>query len=1020
MVERLGNGTKYAARSGGHAGLLGIMLAWILVPGSLASSQSLTFTHLAGNEGGAGSEDGIGTAARFSSPGFAAADSSGNLYVTDVGNNTIRKVTPAGVVTTLAGLAGSPGAADGTGSAAQFDGPLGVAVDASGNVYVADYWNHTIRKVTPAGVVTTLAGLAGSAGSADGTGSAAQFNRPAGVAVDSSGIVYVAESRNHTIRKVTPAGAVTTLAGLAGSPGSADGTGSAARFGYPDGVAVDASGNVYVADSLNHTIRKVTPAGAVTTLAGLAGSSGAADGTGSAARFDDPDGMAVDASGNLYVADYGNHTIRYVTPAGVVTTLAGLAGSAGSADGTGSAARFDNPIGVAVDASGIIYVADYWNHTIRKVTPAGVVTTLAGLAGSSGAADGTGSAAQFSFPEGLAADISGSLYVADRGNRTIRRVTPAGVVTTLAGLAGSLGSADGTGSTARFGGPAGVAVDSSGNVYVADASNHTIRKVTPAGDVTTLAGLALSPGSADGTGSAARFKDPHGVAVDGAGNVYVADRGNHTIRVVTSVGVVTLLAGLAGSPGSADGTGSAARFRLPSGVAVDGAGSVYVTDDNNHTIRKVTPTGVVTTSAGLAGVSGNADGTGSGARFRFPSDVAAGPSGEVLVADYDNHAIRRGTAALADAATIDHPEGPVGQARQLDTAPQTATSWLWRQTRIPAGSTASLSSTAVRNPVFTPDVAGYYVFRLTASDGTATSITEVSLDAVPAASAAVSGGGTICQGQTGDADGQPGRQHRLHRDGRFGRLRSGDPLRLGDGDGEPGPGHAGDLGSGRGRLRGVGAHSLGRVARGVDVRLDDHERDDHRRPGDGGDHVRGGGRGTADAPGGRDGRRVRVGGGDEGDLGDGGVVEAPHAPAVPGARHAGGGGDVRGSGAGAARGAVVADRDGELRGAGDGSGAGLERDGCGSAGGRVRDALAVGRAEAADVDDQLHAGAGAGEQRGRARHVGRAGVAVGVQRVRRGRARGGGRDGVLRVGSRGRTGVREAGAGPGRATTPRA
>ncbi|MCE7957971.1 MAG: hypothetical protein DYH06_08555, partial [Acidobacteria bacterium ACB2] len=679
---------------------------------------------------------------------FAAADSSGNLYVTDVGNNTIRKVTPAGVVTTLAGLAGSPGAADGTGSAAQFDGPLGVAVDASGNVYVADYWNHTIRKVTPAGVVTTLAGLAGSAGSADGTGSAAQFNRPAGVAVDSSGIVYVAESRNHTIRKVTPAGAVTTLAGLAGSPGSADGTGSAARFGYPDGVAVDASGNVYVADSLNHTIRKVTPAGAVTTLAGLAGSSGAADGTGSAARFDDPDGMAVDASGNLYVADYGNHTIRYVTPAGVVTTLAGLAGSAGSADGTGSAARFDNPIGVAVDASGIIYVADYWNHTIRKVTPAGVVTTLAGLAGSSGAADGTGSAAQFSFPEGLAADISGSLYVADRGNRTIRRVTPAGVVTTLAGLAGSLGSADGTGSTARFGGPAGVAVDSSGNVYVADASNHTIRKVTPAGDVTTLAGLALSPGSADGTGSAARFKDPHGVAVDGAGNVYVADRGNHTIRVVTSVGVVTLLAGLAGSPGSADGTGSAARFRLPSGVAVDGAGSVYVTDDNNHTIRKVTPTGVVTTSAGLAGVSGNADGTGSGARFRFPSDVAAGPSGEVLVADYDNHAIRRGTAALADAATIDHPEGPVGQARQLDTAPQTATSWLWRQTRIPAGSTASLSSTAVRNPVFTPDVAGYYVFRLTASDGTATSITEVSLDAVPAASAAVSGGGTICQGQS--------------------------------------------------------------------------------------------------------------------------------------------------------------------------------------------------------------------------------------------------------------------------------
>ena len=296
-------------------------------------------------------------------------------------NNTIRKITPAGVVSTLAGLAGSSGSADGTGSAARFCYPYGVAVDGSGNVYVADTDNYTIRKITPAGVVSTLAGLAGSSGSADGTGSAARFDYPYGVAVDGSGNVYVADSGNNTIRKITPAGVVSTLAGMAGSSGSADGTGSAARFNYPTGVAVDGSGNVYVADTGNNTIRKITPAGVVSTLAGTAGSSGSADGTGSAARFYYPYGVAVDGSGNVYVADNDNYTIRKITPAGVVSTLAGLAGSSGSADGTGSAARFYYPYGVAVDGSGNVYVADTDNDTIRKITPAGVVSTLAGLAG---------------------------------------------------------------------------------------------------------------------------------------------------------------------------------------------------------------------------------------------------------------------------------------------------------------------------------------------------------------------------------------------------------------------------------------------------------------------------------------------------------------------------------------------------------------------------------------------------------------------------------------------------------------
>ena len=221
-----------------------------------------------------------------------------------------------------------------------------------------------------------------------------------GVAVDSAGNVYVADTYNDEIRKITPSGVVTTLAGSAGQAGSSDGTGSAARFDWPEGVAVDSAGNVYVADCRNDEIRKITPSGVVTTLAGSAGQYGSSDGTGSAARFDGPMGVAVDSAGNVYVADYGNDEIRKITPSGVVTTLAGSAGQTGSSDGTGSAARFYYPEGVAVDSAGNVYVADAGNDEIRKITPSGVVTTLAGSAGQTGSSNGTGSAASFYFPRG--------------------------------------------------------------------------------------------------------------------------------------------------------------------------------------------------------------------------------------------------------------------------------------------------------------------------------------------------------------------------------------------------------------------------------------------------------------------------------------------------------------------------------------------------------------------------------------------------------------------------------------------
>lgn len=330
--------------------------------------------------------------------------------------------------------------------------------------------------------------------------------------------------------KLPPVWIPRVLAGEAGVAGLEDGPGQAAHFWLPNGVAVDHAGNLYVADTASHTIRKLAPDGLVTTLAGLSGSHGTTDGVAGQARFSAPFGVAVDAAGSVYVADTANNTIRQITTNGVVTTLAGLAGQAGSVDGSGDEARFRNPWSVAVDGQGNVFVADMSNNTIRKITPAGVVSTLAGRAGLSGHADGPGSQARFNCPYGVAVDPEGNVYVSDSGNHAIRLISPEGVVSTLAGLPGYPGSADGTGDAARFWNPQGLAVDSEGTVYVADTGNQTIRKITPEGEVTTLAGLAGTSGTNDLPGLNARFNSPGGIAVDAAGNLYLADTGNHTVR----------------------------------------------------------------------------------------------------------------------------------------------------------------------------------------------------------------------------------------------------------------------------------------------------------------------------------------------------------------------------------------------------------------------------------------------------------------------------------------------------------
>ena len=590
------------------------------------------------------SQDGIGTAAGFNNPTGLAVDASGNVYVADTSNSTIRKITPAGVVSTLAGLAGLRGSANGPRGLARFNEPEGVAVDTSGNVYVADTDNHTVRRVTPDGVVSTLAGLAGSSGSNNGTGEQARFNAPEGIASDANGNLYVADTQNSTIRKITPAGVVSTLAGVAGIVGRADGAGEHASFSRPGAVVVDASGNLYVLDARNDTIRKVTLNGVVSTFAGL-------DTPG------EPRGIAIDTNGNLYIA-YNFGTIQKVTPSGEVSALATPVVASSESDGAGSEIRFQSIQGIAADASGNLYVAADDNfelgsagphtgaHIIRKLTPAGVVIPLAGIV-EPPPQDGIGAQARFRTPVQIAVDATGNLYVSQLLD-DLRKVSAAGVVTTPAGFALSQVSE--------------IAFDASNNFLysIGIFGSGIITKSTPSGVSSTLAGRGAQIGgifgSTDGPGVEALFNGPSGLTVDLSGNVYVADTGNHTIRKITPDGFVSTLAGLAGATGSVNGTGMEARFHFPQDVAVDATGDLYVTDSSNHTVRKITPDGVVSTLAGLAGTSGSADGTGSQARFSSPDSIAVDASGNLYVLDKGTSSIRaisiNQSSGEADVVTI--------------------------------------------------------------------------------------------------------------------------------------------------------------------------------------------------------------------------------------------------------------------------------------------------------------------------------------------------------------------------------
>ena len=595
-------------------------------------------------------DGGEAVAARLAYPEAVAVDRSGNLYIADSENHRIRRVDGAGRITTVAGTGERGYGGDGGPAvAARLNGPTGIAVDSEGALYIVDRENHRIRRVDGAGTITTVAGT-GERGYSENGGPAveARLNYPEDVAVDEAGNLYIADTRNRRIRRVDGAGRITTVAGN-GGVGFGGGGRPAVRvsLNYPVGVAVDGARNLYIADRLNQRIRRVDATGTITTVAGI-GWSGYS-GNGSPAlevRLRSPSGVAVDGAGNLYIADSGNHRIRRVDKGGTITTAAGIGKSGYSGDGGPAAgAWLHTPEGVAVDKTGNLYIADSGNHRIRRVGATGTITTVAGSGERGYGGDGgPATKTRLYHPAGVAVDNTGNLYIADSGNHRIRQVDGSGIITTVAGTGERGFSEDGGPALeARLNHPTGVAVDGAGNLYIADSENHRIRRVDGSGIITTVAGTGERGFSGDGGPALeAQLSGPTGISVDSSGSVYIADTWNDRIRRVGPTGTITTVAGIGrGSDSGGAGPATEALLNWPQGVAVDGSGNLYIADSGNHRIRPMDSSGVLTTIAGTGqGGFGGDGGLAATAQLNYPTGVAVDDEGKVYVADSRNHRIR--------------------------------------------------------------------------------------------------------------------------------------------------------------------------------------------------------------------------------------------------------------------------------------------------------------------------------------------------------------------------------------------
>jgi uncharacterized protein (TIGR03437 family) len=631
-----------------------------------------TLTLVAGNSRpGFSGDGGPATSAQLNSPQGLAVDSSGNVYIADQINNRVRMVTPQGVIGTFAGN-GELGQARflgdaGLATAANLNQPAGVAVDRAGNVYIADTGDHSIRKVGTNGIISTIAGNGWpSQGDLGDTllASLSSLTRPDDVFVDGSGNVFIADTGNGVVREILAStGIINLVAGSCtiSSSSVSTNTGETCSIGYsgdgalanlagliePTAVVVDSAGNVYIAEPADGRIREVsTIKGAIdiNTIVGVGTLGFSGDGaTAVAAQLGRPAGLAVDGSGNIYIADSINNRIRVAQAGGSIKTFAGNGVYSYSGDsGAATSAQLNSPQAVAVDSSGNYYVADAGNNVVRKVSATGVITTVAGngTAGSGGDG-GAATGAQLSGPQGVALDAAGNLYISDTGNSRVREVS-GGTIATVAGGSTAGYAGDGNAATsAQLSSPVGLAFDAKGNLYIADTDNSVVRKVS-GGIISTVAGNGRQGYAGDGGAArSAQLSYPQGVAVDAAGNLYITDTLNYVIRRVTPAGNISTVAGTGVGGYSGDGgAASKAQLSYPTGIAVDSGGDVFFADAG-AAVRKILSNGTIVTIAGNGAIGYSGDGgLATKASLHRPAGIAVDARGDVYVADSANNAVR--------------------------------------------------------------------------------------------------------------------------------------------------------------------------------------------------------------------------------------------------------------------------------------------------------------------------------------------------------------------------------------------
>jgi trimeric autotransporter adhesin len=615
-------------------------------------------TIIAGNGSGSFSGDGgAATNAGLFFPNAVLVDKAGNLLISDSNNNRIRRVDTNGIITTVAGnglgylsfnpyLVGDGGAA--TNGSLYY--PSGLALDTNGNLFICDYQNNRIAKVGTNGIITTVAGIPDIIGGFGPEGptfpaTLSRLSNPSGVAVDSSNNLYIADTYNYRIRKVNGNGIISTVVGNGNSGYSGDGGApTSAKISTPMAVAVDAARNLFVVDSGNHCIRKVGTNNIIKTIAGngVAGFSGDT-GFATNASLVSPQNATVDAIGNLFIADTGNNRIREVGTNGVIATVAGSALNDGD---LATNATINSANGIAFDSAGNLYIADSSNNRIRKVDTNGVITTVAGdgVPGYSGDG-GAATNASLKQPYDIASDAWGNLFIADSYNQRIRKVDTNGIITTVAGISPRGFSGDGGAATnAQLSTFYGVAVDGIGNLFIADTSNNRVRKLDAAGIITTVAGSTDYAFSGDGGAATnAGLFFPSAVLVDKTGNLLIADTYNNRIRKVDTNGVINTVAGNANYVYSGDGGAATnASLRLPYDLVVGSFGEIFIADSYYQRIRKVNTNGIITTVAGngVQGFSGDG-GSGNNANVSFPRGVAMDGVGNVYITDGANNRIRK-------------------------------------------------------------------------------------------------------------------------------------------------------------------------------------------------------------------------------------------------------------------------------------------------------------------------------------------------------------------------------------------